>query len=366
MINKIDFEFIQSLNLLYAIPVVAVIFCAIIVYAVGFKTPVQPPSFDGIEEEKKLTKKKKTKDSSKSKLLQNGKANGTAVLKNQSPPNKKKENSEKRAPVEKPVPEKPVVNEKKANKKNKQQNEKQNLAEKKKEVAILDDVNDDGWVQLVSKKGRKNRKKDDATTSENLSNKSSKTVDVNKSDDSSQVDDSPKSIPQITQSSAVVEEKQVSTKVKKGAATKEIGTLKEEKNQEQVLIVEVIKSEVNDFQKLQPEENIAKEAKVLEETSSKSKKKKKKASELVKEKNDANTNVSEKTSVQIITDIPTSEEKITSNIIVTSDHKETISGNTVTDKSSDAKASNVAFDELAGLYPEAKEQKKKKKVRRDH
>lgn len=62
----INEEFAQALNPLYAFPIVAVILCAFIVYAFGFKSPVQPPSFEKIEEQvKKVSKKRKTKESSK-------------------------------------------------------------------------------------------------------------------------------------------------------------------------------------------------------------------------------------------------------------------------------------------------------------
>lgn len=69
MLNDINMEFIQALNPLYAIPIVAVVLCAFIVYAFGFKSPVPPPSFEGIEEEKKYTKKRKVKDNQKVKSL---------------------------------------------------------------------------------------------------------------------------------------------------------------------------------------------------------------------------------------------------------------------------------------------------------
>lgn len=65
MLNDINMEFIQAFNPLYAVPIVAVILCAFIVYAFGFKSPVPPPSFEGIEEEKKYTKKRKVKDNQK-------------------------------------------------------------------------------------------------------------------------------------------------------------------------------------------------------------------------------------------------------------------------------------------------------------
>lgn len=65
MSTLMNMDFVHALNPLYAFPIVAVILCAFIVYAFGFKSPVQPPSFDAIDEEKKTTKKRKTKETSK-------------------------------------------------------------------------------------------------------------------------------------------------------------------------------------------------------------------------------------------------------------------------------------------------------------
>jgi hypothetical protein len=42
-----------------AVPVVAVIFCAVVVFLFGFKAPVQPPSFDFDEDKKQSQKKSK-------------------------------------------------------------------------------------------------------------------------------------------------------------------------------------------------------------------------------------------------------------------------------------------------------------------
>ncbi|GFW70393.1 uncharacterized protein TNCV_4915131 [Trichonephila clavipes] len=138
MLSNINMEFIQAFNPLYAVPIVAVILCAFIVYALGFKSPVQPPSFDGFEDEKKFTKKRRVKESQKSnKLVQNGKVNGSTVAKSNAVVTKKKD------PTEKSTSEKSSSNaEKKANKKSRAQNEKKSPQEKKKESFSHDDFSD--------------------------------------------------------------------------------------------------------------------------------------------------------------------------------------------------------------------------------
>ena len=46
----------------FAFPVVGVVICAVLVFAFGFKSPVQPPSFDfGPEAEKRAKKTKQKK-----------------------------------------------------------------------------------------------------------------------------------------------------------------------------------------------------------------------------------------------------------------------------------------------------------------
>jgi len=82
MLNGIDMEFIQAFNPLYAVPIVAVVFCAFIVYAFGFKSPVPPPSFDGIDDDKKYSKKRKSKETQKqNKVITNGRLNGVLTTK---------------------------------------------------------------------------------------------------------------------------------------------------------------------------------------------------------------------------------------------------------------------------------------------
>ena len=45
----------------FAVPVVGVVLCAVLVFAFGFKSPVQPPSFEFEHEEKRNRRVKKSK-----------------------------------------------------------------------------------------------------------------------------------------------------------------------------------------------------------------------------------------------------------------------------------------------------------------
>lgn len=49
----------------YAFPIVGVILCALLVFAFGFKSPSQPPSFGSIDDESDKKKKRKAKESQK-------------------------------------------------------------------------------------------------------------------------------------------------------------------------------------------------------------------------------------------------------------------------------------------------------------
>jgi len=44
-----------------AFPVVGVVLCAVLVFAFGFKSPGEPPSFDGLDDDEKKTKKTRQK-----------------------------------------------------------------------------------------------------------------------------------------------------------------------------------------------------------------------------------------------------------------------------------------------------------------
>ncbi|CAL1282259.1 unnamed protein product [Larinioides sclopetarius] len=376
MLNSINMEFIQAFNPLYAVPIVAVILCAFIVYAFGFKSPVQPPSFEGIEEEKKYPKKRRGKETQKNnKLIQNGKVNGSTVTKSNAVPTKKKETIEKSATSEKLSSGNEKFNaasEKKASKKSKAQNEKKLPQEKKKESFSHDELNDDGWVQLISKKGRKNRKKDDISTLEaNPSiSISGKPTEANKSDDSSPIEESPKKNAELQSSDASAQSakdrKQPIQAANEEKVAKDVKSFtSSEKPKMQDIILEVSKPG-NNVEKQLPKETAAKGIKVLEE-SSKSKKKKKKSAETFHPENEPvgniSNSISESSPVQVNSETVAPSKTATPNSDVIDPPQ--VNSSKV-DQPSEVKTSNVAFDELAGLFPEPKEQKKKKKVRRDH
>lgn len=378
MLSNINMEFIQAFNPLYAVPIVAVILCAFIVYAFGFKSPVQPPSFEGIEEEKKYPKKRRGKETQKSnKLIQNGKANGSTVPKSTAVPTKKKETNEKNSTTEKSSSsgEKTTTAapEKKASKKNKAQNEKKLPQEKKKETLTHDEL-DDGWVQLISKKGRKNRKKDDIAAPETTTSTSvsGKVTEANKSDDSSPVEESPKKnvelqSPDASAQSTKDRKQPTPATIDKKVAKEAKSVTSTEKPKIQDIIVEVSKPG-NNVEKQLPKETAAKEIKVLEE-SSKSKKKKKKNTEPIHPENEPvgniSNSISESSAVQVNSETVAPNKTATPNSDGI-DSPQVNSSKVEVNQPSEVKTSNVAFDELAGLYPEPKEQKKKKKVRRDH
>jgi len=62
---------IELYNPLYLLPIVGVVFCALLVYAFGFKSTTLPPNFDDLDDSKKVTtKKKKVEKSLKVSLIQ--------------------------------------------------------------------------------------------------------------------------------------------------------------------------------------------------------------------------------------------------------------------------------------------------------
>jgi len=161
------------------------------------------------------------------------------------------------------------------------QGDKKLPQEKKKENVSHDDMNEEGWVQLVSKKGRKSRRKDDSTDIHSDAAKSTKPVESNKSDVNSEVEESPKKIVELLIDESTEETNQVD-KVKplKEVTKKDVALLPSpNKAVEQNVTVEV-----------KPDKNAEKAhkkatvPKVLEETS-KSKKKKKKNSPISENEN---------------------------------------------------------------------------------
>lgn len=54
-------EFTEVVSPSVAVPVLCVLVCAFLVFAFGFKSPAQPPSFDVFDEDGKKKRAKKTK-----------------------------------------------------------------------------------------------------------------------------------------------------------------------------------------------------------------------------------------------------------------------------------------------------------------
>lgn len=52
---------------IYLFPIVAVIICAVLVFAFGFKSPSQPPNFSLLNEEQKRVVKRRKKEKEKEK-----------------------------------------------------------------------------------------------------------------------------------------------------------------------------------------------------------------------------------------------------------------------------------------------------------
>jgi len=50
-------ELSDVVNAHFAFPVVGVVLCAVLVFAFGFRSPAEPPSFDALDDDEKKTKK---------------------------------------------------------------------------------------------------------------------------------------------------------------------------------------------------------------------------------------------------------------------------------------------------------------------
>ncbi|XP_060081133.1 protein TonB-like, partial [Ylistrum balloti] len=137
-----------------AVPVFGVLLCAFLVFAFGFKSPAQPPSFNFDED----SKKKKPKKAKQQKSQTNGHV--TAVTQETSVPTKPQP-SPKHAdkPAKSPSP---------GNKSAKKAEIQTKKAKKnKEEVAVVPTIasakiEEDGWTTQVSRKDRKmkNKKED--------------------------------------------------------------------------------------------------------------------------------------------------------------------------------------------------------------
>jgi hypothetical protein len=59
---------IELYNPLYYFPIIVVVFCALLVYAFGFKSTTLPPNFDEFDHKKIIPKKKKNNKESVNKV----------------------------------------------------------------------------------------------------------------------------------------------------------------------------------------------------------------------------------------------------------------------------------------------------------
>lgn len=80
-------ELSEVVNPHFAVPVVGVVVCAVLVFAFGFKSPVQPPSFDFVDDDSRRHKRTKQK-----KKLTNG-----VVVSDESPPHIKQSPTQKQS-----------------------------------------------------------------------------------------------------------------------------------------------------------------------------------------------------------------------------------------------------------------------------
>jgi len=159
---SLEMSLVELYNPLYLFPIVGVVFCALLVYAFGFKSTTLPPNFDDLDNDKKEKlnhkKKKLNKDSVKvttGKTQQNGHVNTGAVkVSDKKTPQKKVSVTQTKSSS---VSDDKAVNSNKVNaKKDKIKNKKNN--ELNVETQDAEDKDSGEWVQLVSKKERKNRK----------------------------------------------------------------------------------------------------------------------------------------------------------------------------------------------------------------
>lgn len=383
----------------YAFPIVSVIVCCLLVFAFGFKSPGQPPSFDIVDVERKVVKKRKGKENQKVKPQQNGKVTSAVSTKVEAAPHtpKTKAAAEKQASKSEA---------KQSNKKSRsQQASKQADVKNKSEVVQSEDGNEDGWVQQVSKKERKNRKKDDVPNSADV------TKVVAEVEASHQVSEIPEKtgslkeevtqVEKLTDSSDSAVEKeppedtnkstpkaQRTPKKKKGKKEEEVSV--ESSTAKELPVPEIpvpkekrVNSESKSYSPVSnsnaviepPSDDLLQVHEITdaseEEVKSKSKKKKS------KKKNQETAEIE--------------NVKTESKILHAQEHNEVVEQQTVPKKEiviepkliemeledagkkdlkkddpSFTPGSNVAFDELKDLCPEEKPQKKKKKVRREH
>ncbi|KAK3091216.1 hypothetical protein FSP39_018016 [Pinctada imbricata] len=139
-----------------AVPVLGVLLCAFLVFAFGFKTPGQPPSFNFDDDsKKKRTKKQKP---------QKGQTNGHVPTGSDSEDNisKPQASPKQSAKLDKQQSPKPKITSKKEAKSEvpkKVKKAKDANGDAEKSAPVLDD-DEGGWTTQVSRKDKKQKKKD--------------------------------------------------------------------------------------------------------------------------------------------------------------------------------------------------------------
>lgn len=384
----------------YAFPIVGVIVCCLLVFAFGFKSPGQPPSFDIVDVERKVVKKRKGKENQKIKPQQNGKVTSAVSTKVEAAPHtpKTKAAAEKQANKSEA---------KQSNKKSRsQQAAKQVDVKNKSEVVQSEDANEDGWVQQVSKKERKNRKKDDVPNSvdvaktlpeveaslpvvESLEKAGSLKEEViqvekEKQNDSSDSavekepsEDTNKSTPKAQRTpkkkkGKKEEEVSVESNAAKELPVPEIPVLKEQVSNSESKSYSpvsnsnaVIEPPADDLLQVQEIAEVSEEEVKSKSKKKKSKKKNQETADVENVKSETKSvNAQEHNEVVEQQTVPKKEIIIEPKLIeveLQDGDKKDMSNEPLS-----APGSNVAFDELKDLCPEEKPQKKKKKVRREH
>lgn len=376
----------EVVNPHYAFPVVGVILCVLLVFAFGFKSPVQPPSFDSLEEEKKPIPKKRTKSSrskdvNKVKSQQNGRVGGSPSSK-QMEPSIQQQITNNIKSGNKQIP--------KSEPKNKKTRMTPNSPRQKLEVDMnkifTEDNAGDGWVQQLSKKERKHRRKEEVanacTINEIDKSSENETWDEQQpiaefsscSQESTPSKDSSKQ-PSKTNKTQNLSQGLESQKTSKKKLKKDINANQNEINacEYEEHLTEEKKSEIkldlgqydkpNPSIQINPE--IDEESLTTEDKPSKKKKGKKKNQDVnVLVTKPIQNEIIEKDLSKIQNDTDVSDNLLIENTDVENSTIDKLPK--LTDENGITESgSNVIFDELGDIWQNPKSQKKKKKARRE-
>lgn len=309
----------------YAFPILGVILCALLVFAFGFKSPSQPPSFDDTDSDKKVSSKKRrqVKDSQKTKSQSAAKSqlNGhcPTPLPKAVPAVQAKLKKDKVAVAAKPknTQTKPLEVKKGLQEKNsttRAKMESDKVLDQNAGTTIMQQEDNDGdWVQLLSKKEKKIRRKGEGKDSSGDGSESPKAIPSKHKEQQQHEEANKKAGPQPTQETTDPEEHPKDQRNKRKDKTlpappEPIKSTKKEKREEESRVVKP---------KVKLEKRCAAE--------------------------EASTEAGSSTALA----------------------KEDPSASQKADDLATPGNSNVAFDELGDAWQESKPQKKKKKARKD-